>query len=197
MFAQIERPKKRMNQAAMTEALILNRPTNYNPDTIVVVSGPRPNEEIEQFVGSCLARKVIAVEVDKATYEVAKQNLPRERHVGMKSVTLVNDSIYEVVKRVENLSGIDYDLFYGGLGKHTIPLAESVRYVLKNNKAPSFWVRFTSGLRAIGHDQTHKDIETILALAMDGLEYDIVGAADSTYKDTTPMHSWQCYFVRR
>jgi hypothetical protein len=197
VFATIARPRKRMNQAAMTEALILNRPANYDPDTIVVVGGPRPNEEIEQFVGSCLARNVIVVEADEETYKVAKEHLPRERHVGMKSVSLVHDSIYEVLKRTESVSGVDFDLFYGGLSKHIIPLAGSLRNLLKNNKAKSFWIRFTNGLRGVGHDQTHKDIETIIALAMGDLDYEIVGASDSTYKDTMAMHSWQCYFVRK
>jgi len=188
-----ERPTKRVAQQELTACLVTDRPERYIPGSIFVLSGPEPTKAVEQYAGFHLGSEYLLVEEDKKTYNAAAAEL--SLNTCCPRTHIFNNDIFKLIKNWEYTSGIDLDLCVTLNQKVNRNIAEAIRYLVHNNRLPCFWLRITSSLRKIGKKNTHYAIEAIKMYGIIGSSFVVDHEKFCTYGDTSPMHTWQGYFI--
>jgi len=186
MYEDRKRQNKRWHQALLTSRLNDQRVLNpkLNHGSILVLSGPNPEEAIKYYAKYKMYRNCILVESNRKTFAEAYFNFdPLGRHI-----ELIRDDIFVAAKRHSNeLRGIDFD-FCTTLKEE---LVKKIAITVARLEKPCIWFRVTSCHRGIKGEKLREKQNSIVEAIKKLSDYQLVDEAFVNYRDKIPMNTWQ------
>jgi len=180
-----ERQNKRWHQVQLAD--LLSEAAENNPKltdgTIVVLSGPNPNEAIQYYRSKKLYKKCILVEKNRDTFLMAKLNFDYSY-----SEQLLNEDIFNTIKRhSESIRGIDFDFCISLRDELIAKVADAVIRL----EQPCVWFRLTTSHRSLTKEELRRKQKVILKGISLFSDYEVIDERSINYRDGGAMNVWQ------